>query len=37
MTQFNEYLGNNGGSASEHDGPYIDCRNRFQIDTLAEW
>ena len=36
MTQFNEYLGNNGGTAFEHDGPYIDCRDLFKIYKRAE-
>ena len=36
MTQFNEYLGNNGCAAPEHDGPYIDCRDRFKRYNRAQ-
>ena len=36
MTQFNEYLGNNGDTASGHEGPYIDCRDLFKIYKRAD-
>ena len=36
MTQFNEYLGNNGDTAPDHEGPYIDCRDLFKIYKRAD-
>lgn len=35
MTQFNEYLGADG-SAAQHYGPYIDCRDLFKIYKRAD-
>ena len=35
MTQFNEYK-EADGSAAQHDGPYIDCRDLFKIYKRAE-
>jgi ABC-type lipoprotein export system ATPase subunit len=35
MTQFNEYTGTDG-SAAQHEGPYIDCRDLFKIYKRAD-
>ena len=35
MTEFNEYRGVDG-SAAQHDGPYIDCRDLFKIYKRAD-